>query len=155
MDDTLKIQFDPDKRVLDRVKEIITLPKEAAQFHQDPQSVEIPPEVVLQLRSYVSSSIASMYHNNNHFHPFDHASHVIMAVTKLLSQIVTPDAIDYNKMSYKKASCVQEQHQFTYGITSDPLLQFACVFLALIHDVDHPGLPNGVLVQEGTSLAKF
>ena len=26
-------------------------------------------------------------------------------------------------------------HSHTYGITSDPLTQFACVFSALIHDV--------------------
>jgi hypothetical protein len=29
-----------------------------------------------------------------------------------------------------------------YGITSDPLTQFAACFAALIHDVDHTGLPN-------------
>jgi hypothetical protein len=28
-------------------------------------------------------------------------------------------------------------HDHTYGITSDPLTQFACVFSALIHDADH------------------
>lgn len=38
--------------------------------------------------------------------------------------------------------------------TSDPLTQFACVLCALIHDVDHTGLPNSVLVNEETPLAK-
>ena len=38
--------------------------------------------------------------------------------------------------------------------TSDPLTQFACVLCALIHDVDHTGLPNSVLVNESTPLAK-
>jgi hypothetical protein len=30
-------------------------------------------------------------------------------------------------------------HDHTFGITSDPLTQFACAFGALLHDVDHVG----------------
>jgi hypothetical protein len=44
-------------------------------------------------------------------------------------------------------------HDHTYGITSDPLTQFACVFAALIHDVDHTGLPNTQLLKEKTTTA--
>jgi class 3 adenylate cyclase len=44
-------------------------------------------------------------------------------------------------------------HDHTYGITSDPLTQFACVFAALIHDVDHPGVPNAQLVKEKVNIA--
>lgn len=44
-------------------------------------------------------------------------------------------------------------HQHSFGITSDPLTQFACVFSALIHDADHPGVPNTCLVQEKAQLA--
>jgi hypothetical protein len=44
-------------------------------------------------------------------------------------------------------------HDHTYGITSDPLTQFAVVFSAHIHDVDHTGLPNAQLVKERTSVA--
>lgn len=44
-------------------------------------------------------------------------------------------------------------HDHTYGITSDPLTQFTLVLSALIHDVDHTGLPNSQLVSEGTPLA--
>jgi hypothetical protein len=40
------------------------------------------------------------------------------------------------------------------GITSCPLTQFAVVFSAIIHDVDHPGVPNAQLVKEGASLAE-
>ncbi len=36
---------------------------------------------------------------------------------------------------------------------SDPLTQFACVFSALIHDVDHSGVPNTQLVKENLHLA--
>lgn len=41
-----------------------------------------------------------------------------------------------------------------YGITSDPMTQFAAV-VALIHDVDHTGVPNSQLVKEGTRMAEF
>jgi 3'5'-cyclic nucleotide phosphodiesterase len=44
-------------------------------------------------------------------------------------------------------------HDHTYGITSDPLTQFACIFAALIHDVDHYGLPNTQLVKERAPIA--
>jgi hypothetical protein len=57
-----------------------------------------------------------------------------MSVVKLLSRIVAPKAIDRSKMnSAEKMS--SELHDHTYGITSDPLTQFAVVLSALIHDV--------------------
>lgn len=34
------------------------------------------------------------------------------------------------------------------------MTQFAVVLSALIHDVDHTGVPNAVLVKEGSQLAK-
>ena len=46
-------------------------------------------------------------------------------------------------------------HDHTYGITSDPLTQFACVFSALIHDADHQGVPNAQLVKEGAYVSKY
>ena len=46
-------------------------------------------------------------------------------------------------------------HDHTYGITSDPLTQFACVFSALIHDVDHSGVPNSQLIKENSRVAAF
>ena len=44
-------------------------------------------------------------------------------------------------------------HDHTFGITSDPLTQFACVMSALIHDADHAGVPNSTLVKEKHPLA--
>lgn len=55
-----------------------------------------------------------------------------MSVSKLLARIVANEA---------------------YGITSDPLTQFACVIAALIHDVDHAGVPNPQLALERPDLA--
>jgi hypothetical protein len=44
-------------------------------------------------------------------------------------------------------------HKYTYGITSDPMTEFTVVLSALIHDVDHPGVPNSVLAMENPDLA--
>jgi hypothetical protein len=46
-------------------------------------------------------------------------------------------------------------HYHTYGMTSDPLTQFACVFSALIHDVDHQGVPNAQHIAEKADIAAF
>merc|ERR1712154_375756 len=64
-----------------------------------------------------------------------------------------PDAEEDNR--YRSSLATLEQvHEHTYGITSDPLTQFACVFSALIHDVDHPGVPNVQLVKENSSMSR-
>lgn len=55
-----------------------------------------------------------------------------MSVVKLLSRIVAPtDEVFEDQDHGKKASTM---HDHTFGITSDPLTQFACVLSALIHD---------------------
>ena len=88
-------------------------------------------------------------YKDNPFHNFEHASHVTMSVSKLLSRVVAPSS---QRQDQKEGVSL---HDHTYGITSDPLCQFACVLAALIHDVDHPGVPNAQLVKEGVPLAKF
>ena len=77
-----------------------------------------------------------------------------MSVTKLLARVVTPETIDYKDMSYKIKAGSSDLHEYTYGITSDPLTQFAVAFAAMIHDVDHTGVPNVQLVKEGDEIAK-
>ena len=37
--------------------------------------------------------------------------------------------------------------------TSDPLTQFAVIFSAMIHDIDHTGVPNMQLVKEKAHVA--
>ena len=133
---------------LDEIKEIITLPDfndhHRGAEKQDPATVDISPEIVGELREYVVC-IAQLY-NQNPFHNFDHASHVIMSVVKLMSRIVAPEILD----DEADGSIL---HDHTYGITSDPLTQFACAFSALIHDVDHSGVPNATLVKEEQDVA--
>jgi hypothetical protein len=73
-----------------------------------------------------------------------------MSVSKLLSRIVAPQ---FDKETTAKQQEELVLHDHTYGITSDPLTQFAVVLSALIHDVDHRGVPNGVLAEEDKYLA--
>ena len=60
-----------------------------------------------------------------------------MSVVKLLSRIVAPSEAEFARSG--KTEKTYSLHDHTYGITSDPLTQFACVLSALIHDLDHPG----------------
>ena len=59
------------KTVIDEVVEVLALPQFKAGRQQDIEAVEISPEVLKQLREYVST-IAYMY-NDNTFHNFEHA----------------------------------------------------------------------------------
>jgi class 3 adenylate cyclase len=139
---------------LDEVQEIIALPefdRLVSRKRQDPDTVEISPVVVEQLKMFVTW-IASMYRCNP-FHNFDHASHVLMSVIKLMSRIVAPSDLLEKTESQKKSKVAATLHDHTYGITSDPLTQLACAMSALIHDVDHTGIPNAQLVAEKTLLA--
>ena len=136
--------------VLNEVVEIVTFPndEENCKIDSDPSTsvsscdsnIELSREVMTQLRRYVSS-IASLYHDND-FHNFEHASHVTLSVTKLLGRICDRGQLDDD-------GC----HDQTYGISSDPLTQFAVVLSAIIHDADHRGVPNMTLVQEEHPLA--
>jgi len=132
---------------LDEVQEIICLPEfdqlAGPQRNVNLSEVEIPEIVVEQLRDLVTA-IATLYRHNP-FHNFEHASHVTMSVIKLLSRIVAPT--DLFQDSQEDGSA-QTLHDHTYGITSDPLTQFACAYSAIIHDIDHPGVPNAQLVEE-------
>lgn len=74
-----------------------------------------------------------------------------MSVVKLLSRIVAPSEADFLQMEVSNE--LYSLHDHTYGITSDPLTQFACVLSALIHDLDHQGVPNSQLVNENDPLA--
>jgi class 3 adenylate cyclase len=106
----------------------------------------IQPKVVSQMKKFVEG-IAKRYNGNNPFHNFEHASHVTMAATKILSRVENYDDTD------KQVQKVAFNNGYRKDITSDALTQFAVVFSALIHDVDHAGVPNAQLVAEQDPLA--
>jgi len=99
-----------------------------------------------------TDQVASTYHDNP-FHNFEHACHVTMSVSKFLKRIVTPE-IDLEELSnlQDKDKIAQQiashLHDYTHGLTSDPITIFAIVFSALIHDADHRGVSNVQLGKE-------
>lgn len=121
----------------------------------------IPPKAREELRGYVAR-IASMY-QDVHFHSFEHASHVTMSAQKLINKVVLRNSAELSSISSKRGdqkgekelqTKSEEKDLFfsTYGISSDPLAQFAVVFAALVHDVDHRGIPNVQLIKEQPDL---
>lgn len=102
--------------VIDEVKEIIELPEfdvKAARNQQDPHLVQLDPAVEAQLFDYVAL-IASLYRDVP-FHNFEHASHVTMSVTKLLSRIVAPDDVIAAAEDEDDAGVSKNLHDHTFG----------------------------------------
>eukprot|EP00980_Cylindrotheca_fusiformis_P020483 scaffold7538_cov78-Cylindrotheca_fusiformis.AAC.1 len=143
------------KTVLEEFVPIIPLKRfDAAELskRQKASSIDIGEEAKTQLRNYLSN-VASMYRDNP-FHNFEHASHVTASVKKLLTRIVNVDA--GNGLSTPSDVIdLADMAGHSYGITSDPLTQFSVVFSAIIHDLDHPGVPNAQLVKESTRSAQI
>lgn len=75
-----------------------------------------------------------------------------MSANKLMKRIITPD--DHVDGSNKPLNPA-EFYGSTFGISSDPLTQFAVVFSALIHDSDHTGLSNTTLVEKNFGVARI
>jgi len=147
---------DRSKTVLDEFIPIIPLKR----FHandlarrQHVDEVGIGSKAKSQLRSYLTN-IAMMYQDNP-FHNFEHASHVTASVKKLLKRIVKVDEGNGLQSPFDHNVDLVDLAGHSYGITSDPLTQFAVVFSAIIHDVDHPGVPNSQLVKENTRHAQI
>ena len=105
--------------------------------------IAISSEAQLELLEYVAR-IASKYRDVP-FHNFDHASHVTMSANKLLNRVCTTFEDEEEDIS--------SVAQRTFGISADPLAQFVVVFSSLVHDVDHQGVPNAILVKENDPLA--
>ncbi len=115
---------------LSRILKFPFFDKEAAKLKVDPEAIELSATVEGQLRDYILF-IASMY-KDHAFHNFKHASNVATATNKFLQRI--------------KDDTLEMQ-------VFDPLTQFSIIFSSLVHDVDHPGVPNSLLVSEKDRLA--
>jgi hypothetical protein len=134
------------------------LPKfdaKAAALRDEYKKVQISETVKAQLREYVSI-IAETYRGNP-FHNFEHACHVTMSVSKLLARIVAPDLQKHMKSGdmIGREDLASHLHDYTHGITSDPLAVLAIELSALIHDADHRGVSNGQLIKEEEQMGEL
>jgi hypothetical protein len=121
-----------DGMVLNEVREVIKLPEFNARCKSHAENATLNPTVRALLRQYVTE-IAMTYRGSNPFHNFEHASHVSMSVAKLLGRIVASDSVyAQDKAASDDHALACALHDHTFGITSDPLTQFACIFAALI-----------------------
>jgi 3'5'-cyclic nucleotide phosphodiesterase len=139
--------------VFEEVSESIELPKfdpKAATARARPSFVELPQQVVTELRNYIRA--ISLRYRQNPFHNYAHASHVVQSANKLLARIVRPDDVNYHRKSVK--AIASDLHDYTFGITSDPLTHFAILFATLIHDVDHTGVSNAQRSKEEPHLSE-
>jgi 3'5'-cyclic nucleotide phosphodiesterase len=108
-----------------------------------PREVQLAPLVLEQLREFITQ-IAGLC-KRNPFHNFEHCGQVTMSTHNLLKQVAQCNAEVPNDGQFDTESLSD--------IALSPLARLAIVFSALIHDVDHPGVSNAQLVQEGDTLA--
>jgi class 3 adenylate cyclase len=164
VEDEISGKDDGSQTVLTEFKEIVTMPLvrgEDLLQRKDPHTTTLPESVVEQLRHFLTL-VAGMYQANP-FHNFEHASHVTASARKLLTRIVkagdrkllTTRIVKTGDRLEDSGVNLSDLAGHSYGITSDPITQFAVVFSAVIHDAGHPGVPNAVLLQENTRNAQI
>jgi len=143
--DVLSDDSNGEKIVADEICEIFDLPEgrpDVTLLEEDFEEIVLQENVMTQLRSFVRG-VALLYRNNP-FHNFEHAVNVSMNVYKFFS-----------RMTADKGKTLTVNDQTLSAITSEPLNEFACLFSALIHDVDHEGVPNTQLAKEHPQMAAY
>lgn len=137
--------------VLEEVQDIISLTEplpsttsprsRRVDYAAQAEHIALSPVVVQELRRYVVA-IASMYNKNNPFHCFEHAAHVTMSTCKLLSRVVESASSAGDNYGSSTTDGKSTNTNLAEILKGDSLTQFAMVFSAMIHDVDHPGVTN-------------
>ena len=89
-----------------------------------------------QLREFVAT-IEKTY-EKNHFHSFLHAYHALISMDKLIQVHIR----EY------------DTNMFSAPISDFPLIPFALIFGALIHDAGHTGMSNKILIEQKHPLAE-
>lgn len=98
---------------------------------------QLDDDVINEVKEYVETILRG--YNDVPYHNFKHCYHVTISTNKLIDMIVH--------------QYPNEKPAYTFGFRDDPLMQFAMVLSALIHDVDHRGIPNRQLALEDEDLA--
>ncbi|KAG7361591.1 3'5'-cyclic nucleotide phosphodiesterase [Nitzschia inconspicua] len=137
------------KTIADEVVEAIAIPPYDAfstKEKLDVGSVTLSVPVQDQLHEYVCH-ICSLF-RDNWFHCLDRSTQVSMSAKKLVQRVTT-------SQNHTSSGKPKEIYEETFGLSDDPLAQFALVFAALIHDIDRVGgVSNAQLVRENSELAK-
>jgi hypothetical protein len=101
-------------------------------------------QVVDEMKLYVQTILKG--YKNVPYHNFQHCYQVTISVNKIMDIIIQP-------LSSYDPNNAEEQPPDTYGFKDDPLMQLAMMFAALVHDVEHKGIPNRQLANEDDDLA--
>jgi 3'5'-cyclic nucleotide phosphodiesterase len=99
-------------------------------------------KVIDQLRKYVHRILSG--YNDVPYHNREHAFHVVLSSNKLLDMMI--------QQSQHPESKKANPHP-TYGLRRDPIQLMGLMFAALVHDVEHMGIPNRQLAMESDPLA--
>ena len=121
----------------------------------DPSLVQISQEVQSKLRNYVAS-IGAAHRRENHFHNFQYASHTVLVLDQMIKTMTSSSNIlqsGFDGAPRSKGEIARELDSRTFSISSEPIIQFAILLSALIHDVDHMGVSNQQLVKNGSPLS--
>lgn len=94
---------------------------------------KITRKVIDQLREFVRRMLKG--YKDCPYHNREHAFHVVLSVNKLMDMLL------------------QEKKTKAFGLRNDGLALMAVLFAALIHDVEHQGIPNRQLASEDDRLA--
>ncbi|KAG7372490.1 3'5'-cyclic nucleotide phosphodiesterase [Nitzschia inconspicua] len=100
-------------------------------------SASLDEDIISQLKQYVKVILSG--YQDVPYHNYQHCEHVTRSANKLMDMILH--------------RVPGETAPLTYGFRDDPLMQFALLFSALIHDVQHRGIPNRQLAMEDDELA--
>jgi hypothetical protein len=102
----------------------------------------ITPQVIEQLQEFVKKMVYG--YKDTPYHNFEHAYHVTISISRLLDLVLSSGVSNGTK---------KERPPPSYGLRNDPLNQMAMIFAALVHDVEHQGIPNRQLALEDDRLA--
>ena len=116
--------------------------------HFWPQS--ITDTTIQELRTFVQTILQG--YNQVGYHNFEHAYHVLSSCNKLLDVILQSRASSQS-CPYEQKQSVRSSTDDQIKFDDDPLMHLALLFAALIHDVEHQGVPNKQLVIENHPLA--
>jgi len=126
------------------------------------EKIILESKVQFELSEFVRH-IASLYNDQNGYHTFNHAAHVVRSMNSLISILRTQEQYEKVDKGKKKSRGIKKLYKkvkrknlcCTYGIGRSPRIQFALVFAALIHDVGHTGVPNCQLMNEEHDLCNL